>query len=60
MLLVNPMKEISTKLIFENLKIQPRQQSNFDENLLQEESFIKFLKSKSNIFKLKQLFNVQI
>tara|TARA_B100000287_G_scaffold434969_1_gene501207 strand:- start:5344 stop:6210 length:867 start_codon:yes stop_codon:yes gene_type:complete len=48
LLLVNPMKEISTKLIFENLKIQPRQQSNFDENLLQEESFIKFLKSKSN------------
>ena len=42
------MKEISTKLIFEKLKIQPRQQNNFDENLLHEGRFIKFLKSKSN------------
>ncbi len=48
LLLVNPLKEISTKLIFEKLKLQPRQQSNFDENLINKAKFIKFLKSKSN------------
>ena len=47
-LLVNPRKEISTKLIFSKLKINGKKSSKFDNKLIDSSNFIDFLKSKNN------------
>lgn len=47
-LLVNPRKEVSTKLIFNNLKINYKKKSMFNEKSIDPKNFINFLKSKNN------------
>ncbi len=47
-LLVNPLIEISTKKIFEKIKISKRTKNNFDEKLINNQQIINFLNLKKN------------